>query len=229
MRLFLLLALVGCSFLGNAQSKIQVEAVFGIHPSRVYSRSVLLGLPAASQLETSSETGGHIGILLTKQVLDSLGEHGGIGTRAGIGFLLRRYSGKIACDCTQWPSEHNSNGGYQRDPALDDAITFQDLFLEIPVFLRQHFYRKHRISPFVEFGLVNSFLIKKDRTVTAALNPDLKTAGNQNQFLGHFAAGVAVKTGSSSALSLTVFYSPTHRNDPFFYASSIGGQVGYRF
>jgi hypothetical protein len=75
------------------------------------------------------------------------------------GFEFSQFGSQNKGDYSQLSSE-NVNGQYVRDPTLDDEFTNIQYYFQIPLELRVQLSQR-KIAPFIQGGLVHSFLLGK--------------------------------------------------------------------
>jgi hypothetical protein len=142
------------------------------------------------------------------------------------------------CDCSQWPSESDGNGGYLRDKALDNVTTRKQIGFQIPLLLRLAFPDK-QLKPFVQGGLVQSTdLYFNQNTKLPETTILTETEGfKRNLIGGRLATGINFSLSEKSLLSVSIFgqYSAqVFKKSPLdteadWNMMQLGLEIGYRF
>lgn len=213
-------------FFAGAQAKFAVELSAGAFPSAFHAEPE--PTVAGGQLpDKTYASSWQAGASFAKNLRPK--------TAASVGLRVASHPAKFSCDCSQFPSENNGNGGYQRDPALDDVADFTHVFLEMPLMVRQYFGERWA-QPFAEAGIVPAFLAVNKRTSSGFFtigNHDAEQAERNFQYAAHLGLGVSVRLSKKMALSLVFFHKPYQTRVAYSYQKmrlkATGVQVGLRF
>jgi hypothetical protein len=154
----------------------------------------------------------------------------------GLEFSAQKF--QSICDCSQFPSESNGNGGYLRDEALDNITTRKQVGFQIPLLLRVAFPNK-QLKPFVQGGLVQStelYLDQKTKLPETTILTETEVF-KRNLIGGRLATGIHFSLREKSFLSVSIFGQYSARvfkqapldTDVDWNMMQLGLEVGYRF
>jgi hypothetical protein len=145
----------------------------------------------------------------------------------GLEFL--QFGNQRTEDISRLPSE-NVNGQYVRDPLLDDEFKDQRYFFQIPFELRVQFPKK-KVAPFVQGGIIQSFLIGyRYRTKFAGVESKSSklTPFDQNALGARLSFGFGVPLSNNTSLTIAAFaYSGIQYFNAQYKYHAFGVNLGY--